>query len=591
MEVEEDYGLYSNQFWREVRTELQKEVQPKVNALLAGGYSYPVTGDNYSARHSSDDAEYNKLRSDAFWAKVAQRKETIDFYKYKAPPGDREFALRAVLEENTRASYRSATQIAHILAPMAEGHSSNKSINRETTQGEIEDNIAVAENDPRTAEALQHLKRANEELKQARSQFVSGNYQSGQEHLNNGKAELTRANEATNRLKALVEAAIAAGNLIARVASKSRSTFIPPVATNAPNSNYPPVAPPIVRRSTIANVVPPNNNQQAGPPLTGYENLDRKLSEYAEDLRQEARRQQPNPYLQARVVQNVDDKFTGIRLGLSEALDNIRDGAAKAFMTVANKRAQFDRDPAGTANSTLIASVEFGTRFANETMKAVDAASNDAAFFDKIFKESVVTASHEYSQKTPLEQGKVIGNFIVWDKLFSGASKLDSVSGNAFNRAKEALTPHAQKIQQTVRQVATASKSTVGAAKQQLNQLAANLGGQRQMIPAGAGGYGNVAYKPPESFYSVQQPGSAGGSKLPGHSGSGGSVGLSSGIKTGTGFGNVIVDDSPIARGILKGQRPSQGLKWPAEWRKPKKGDFFSSNGKLYFKPDEQFRK
>lgn len=239
----------------------------------------------------------------------------------------------------------------------------------------------------------------------------------------------------------------------------------------------------------------------------------------------------------------------------------------------------FKNDPVGTMNAAAEAATKFGEAFAKATESAIDAASKDSQLFDTLLKNAIANAAESvanYSNLPPKQQGKILGKAIFWSVNPGGSLEGAQLAGQAFNRAGNVLKPHANQLAAELKELYSIGKGKLAAAKNKLAQSASRWGNQPQLAPAGAySGPTSTAWKqalPEEDPFKLFMQAD------------------SQGLKAGTKIGNVVVDDGPLAGGIFDGQKVSDGIKWPKGWRKPKAGSFLSSKGKLYFKPNEQFR-
>lgn len=141
--------------------------------------------------------------------------------------------------------------------------------------------------------------------------------------------------------------------------------------------------------------------------------------------------------------------------------------------------------------------------------------------------------------------------------------------------------------------LANAGKEQIAAQEIKLKNLAANIGRNKgpKLATMGpsmtTGPPGNSAI---EELYNLakKEKGASGGVA------SGAAKGslTKSTIKPGTKIGVIVADEMEISEGwLLDRQKITDGLQCPKGWGKPSRGAYLTSNGKLYFRPDEASRK
>lgn len=325
-----------------------------------------------------------------------------------------------------------------------------------------------------------------------------------------------------------------------------------------------------------------------------HPNLDNKLNIFFESLKRRALRETLDPTERERVITNLSEKFTGIGEGLNEAKEEVKTQAKRAFDETIRQTDSFKKDPLGTIQKTKEASEIFASGMANSTLRALDEAAKDSNAFDRLLKNSVAMvakSSSAYSQLSPKEQGKIIGKNLFWSVNPSGSIEGVSLASQSFSRAKTVIKPHMTELGAEINMLVSAGKEQIAAQKVKLQNFAARIGANQRPILATSGP--SMTTGPPgksvlEDLYDLA---SREDSFSAASSSAGKTIVTKSTVKIDTKFGTVIADDLTINEGwALDGQKISKGLEWPKGWGKPSRGDYLTSNGKLYFRPDEASR-
>lgn len=469
----------------------------------------------------------------------------------------------------------------------------------------LQDDFKILESSRTGQAAASRYKQIESIVRQAKAEFdayqanLTGGHDANNPHVKNGNELLKQARKmldgTTPFLNKLADAAQGIAGAAAELANMVRQLS----GNNTVVNRTPPVAPPFNRIQPV-NTTPsngsgnnkptdPNNSQNppsgSNPPSAGtfakpdHPNLDEKLKKFGEALTKRALDSVTDPAERAKIAYNLKEKFDGVGEGLNEAKEEVKQAASSAFNAAVQATEAFKNDPVGTMNAAAEAATKFGEAFAKATESAIDAASKDSQLFDTLLKNAIANAAESvanYSNLPPKQQGKILGKAIFWSVNPGGSLEGAQLAGQAFNRAGNVLKPHANQLAAELKELYSIGKGKLAAAKNKLAQSASRWGNQPQLAPAGAySGPTSTAWKqalPEEDPFKLFMQAD------------------SQGLKAGTKIGNVVVDDGPLAGGIFDGQKVSDGIKWPKGWRKPKAGSFLSSKGKLYFKPNEQFR-
>lgn len=327
-----------------------------------------------------------------------------------------------------------------------------------------------------------------------------------------------------------------------------------------------------------------------------HPSLDNKLNMFFESLKQRALSEISDPTERERVLTSLTEKFTGIGEGVNEAKEDVKIQAKRAFDETVRQTEAFKKDPVGTMQKTKKAADEFASGLANSTIKALDEAAKDSSAFDRLLKTSVAMvakSSADYSKLSAKEQGKVIGKNLFWSINPSGSIEGASLASQSFNRAKNVIKPHLTELKTELNMLASAGKEQIANQEMKLQSLAASIGNSQRPKLATLGpsmSTGPPGNSPIEELYNLakKENGSSGGTV----SGAGSGGITKSTIKPGTKIGTIAADELEIREGwALDGQKISKGIEWPNGWGKPSRGEYLTSNGKLYFRPDEASRK
>lgn len=376
-------------------------------------------------------------------------------------------------------------------------------------------------------------------------------------------------------------------------------------APSLPLASKTPVAPSTTFNTPLNNQLKNQDPQKTEQGFTKddvqHPNLDQKLGVFFDSLKRRMLNKVVDPTERLEIIENLSEKFIGIGEGLTEAKDEVKNSAAAAFVVAVQQTEAFKKDPVGTMEATKKAANAFGTSLANSTIHALDEAAKDSGSFDRLLKTSIVKvaeATENYSSLPAREQGKILGKTLFSSINPSGSLEGGKLAGQAFSRATNVIKPHMAQLNSELNILAATGKEKLLAAQAKLDHLASTMGRSQKPVLAAVGP--SMPTGPPrtsalDDLYSlmVKNEGSAGG---PGKinrpditlSAKTKSNFTTTTIKPGTKIGSIVADEMPINEGwALDGQKVSDRLEWPKGWRKPSRGEFLASNGKLYFRPDE----
>ncbi len=443
----------------------------------------------------------------------------------------------------------------------------------------------------RQVEAI--IRQAKVEFEQYSSSRTRGNnaynphIRSGNELLMQAREKLKGSRPVINLLWKTAQGIAQASEQLAIYLNEIRKTqgaSLPPTVSQVKPVTVPKVAP------DIRSQIPPSYRAEG----SSHPNLSNKLNIFFESLKQRALSETLDPTERERVITNLTEKFTGIGEGLNEAKEEVKTQAKRAFDETIRQTESFKKDPLGTIQKTKEASEEFASSMANSTLRALDEAAKDSNAFDRLLKNSVAMvakSSAQYSQLSPKEQGKIIGKNLFWSVNPSGSIEGVSLASQSFNRAKTVIKPHMTELGAEINMLASAGKEQIANQKLKLQNLAERIGESHRPTLATSGP--SMPTGPPgksvlEDLYDLAKRDD---SFSAASSSAGKAIVSKSKVSLGTKFGTVIADDLAINEGwALDGQKISKGLEWPNGWGKPSRGDYLTSNGKLYFRPDEASR-
>ncbi len=532
-----------------------------------------------------------------------------------------------------------ARDASFILGQLAETMSSCLSFGPEQEQ-RLQEDYSVLDSNPSGQAVSTKFRQAESLIRQAKAEFEAYGqnrykpHDANDPHIKAGGKLLEQAQEILNGTSSITrklwDAAVGAAGAAQQLASLIQQ-LTPP---GQQSGQMPPLAPPIYR-VVQGNVIPPGNtksntgtnqfNPSPGTTNSGNNSppsntipdqsdspgtfskpidtspnrpmVDNQLKAFAESLRKRAVEGVTEPAQRDKVAKDLSDKFEGIGEGLNEAKEEVKQGATSAFNAAVQQTEAFKSDPVGTLKATAEAAEAFGATFANATESALNAAAQDSGAFNKLLTAAAtkaVEASENYSSLSQKEQGKVLGKILFWSANPTGSTQAGQLTAKAFTRAGKVIKPHVGQLSSELKMIAAAGKQKLASGKAKLAQLASNIGNSQRPALATLGP--PISRGPPggsaiDDLYNLMVKGE--GTESGGLQGAGRSGNVtSSSIKAGTKIGSVVADDLPINEGwLLDGQKLSEGIKWPARWRKPRSGDFLTSKGKLYFRPNEEARK
>lgn len=414
----------------------------------------------------------------------------------------------------------------------------------------------------------------------------NANFQNGNKLLAQAREQLKQTSPMLDLLGRAATGAAQAALDLARMLNTTSIAKAPSIVSGSvpiyPNSNQQ------IPNQQVSAIPSTTAQTYTGEPSRA--NIIMKLSVFFEALKRRALNEVSDPTERAIIIENLKEKFVGIGEGLDEAKEDVKKLATAAFLASVRQTEAFVKNPVATMNASQEAASRFGQSFANSTIVVLDQAAKDSGAFHRLMKasiDSVAMSTHEYSKLSPKEQGKLLGKSLFWSVNPAGNLEATKLAGQAFNRAKSAIQPHMGQLQLELKMLSSATKDKLATGKEHLQTFASSIGRRNSPVPAMAGT--QMTTGPPgklvqEDLFNLMANEEKGVAQNLGK----GNISRST-VKPGTKVGSVIADHQPINEGwALDGQSLAEDLKWPAGWRKPTQGEFLSSRGKLYFRPNNE---